>query len=376
MCFYNKKELVFLDSNSFYYFCDFAGSDSNVSNVRINSSVDYDLLYKEFETIIKNKNKTLCISPSVVLEVTTHFRDKKDSLNNLINSFIVFWNKEKFKLGFQNYGPFLKAVDKNGKSILNEVLYNEKQLSDYIEDALVSKIESEVELITIFVYLIFMSYIFMLYKLNENDLDDIMIVFGKEFSEQYETTFKPKLKNTIKDEITVAYKNGTQDKFVQRSFDKYLEECSNLSLSILKAISDVSVKIKESIKMLCSSLTNGKKSYSQKIRRWYLDNARINHFPNGTGKKKKTLDFVLDTIKPAVMAKGYSEEQYCYLKYKISDFYNNGTLIEKNDTEDFWMLFLTSKGMVISFDDYVRKIIRFSNPTNADYINSLSTKNI
>ncbi len=370
MC--KKKEYIFLDSNSFYYFCDYIGSSSNVANVKGNSSVDYPLLYNEFSAIISGKNKVLCLSPTVVLEALIHFRNDQKQLDDMFGTFKKYWVNNHFELGYQNYEPYLQAIDEKGHSLFSNILQSDYKPSLYINDAMSEKIRSEAELAALLIYMIFITYVFMFYKLEEELLNTIMPIFGSKFVSRFDSVLKPRLTTKIERYISASYVSGTEDKIIQNVFDELIEDCSSHCLSIVNSTFTKS----DSVNYLVSMLSPNGKSFAKRIRRWYLDNARKTYFIDDNGDKKETIDLVMDTIKPAVLSKTHNEGQYYYLKLKILDFYNSGKLIEKNDTEDYWMMFLTSKGKVLSFDEYIRKVIRLTNPNNADYINDFSKTKI
>lgn len=370
MC--KKKQFVFLDSNTFYYFCDYIGSKSNVINVKGNTAINYELLYKEFASIIHGKHTVLCLSPTVVLEVLIHFRNDQAKLDDIFETFRKYWNDNHFELGYQNYEPYLQANDAKGHSLFGNILQFGFKPSLYISDALSEKIRSEAELTTLLIYMIFITYVFMFYKLDEELLNPIMPIFGTSFVAQYDSILKPNLTQKIKNHLSLAYASGTEDKVIQKIFDDLLEDCSNHCLSIIGSC----LTKNDSVDYLISMLDTNGKSVSKRIRRWYLDNARKKYFVDENGNKKETIDFVLDTIKPAIISKAQNEGQYYYLKSKVLDFYNSGRLIEKNDAEDYWMMFLASKGRILSFDEYIRKVIRLANSDNADYINGFSNTNI
>lgn len=229
-----KNNILFLDSNSFYYFCDYIGSKSNVENVKGNNSVNYTLLHDAFSEMIEKKTKVISLSPTVLLETIVHFKTRPSDLDTMYKTFVEFWIKKRFELGNQEYGPIFQGSEKGKLEIFNSVLIEHLKPSAFIEKCLVEKANSEATLTVTFVYIVFIVFLFMFFKINESEMESVMSDFGNDFINSYETVLKPDLFKIVKKDILSAYSDGTEGKVIQSHFDNYLKICFNHSISLIE----------------------------------------------------------------------------------------------------------------------------------------------
>ena len=365
-----------MDSNSFYYFCFLFGSPVNVANVEGNTSVDYAKLKLFFKKALSNyPDEIICVSPAVILETIAHFKNKPQKLDTL---YYYFWNvfaNNRSVIGFQSYEPFMLAKDKNGNSIFKSFA-NGNPVSRYINVAFNQKLESEKSLVLIFVYEIFVSLI-LFFFLKNNDKYRLSIIpeFGKRFASFYSKNIRQTLERVILSDLKNAYLDGKEKELVNKNFENYFSMCSTLVLDALNTLKNEGILENEAYIEITCIFGSGKKVID-KARNWYLHNGGRDFVDIGEPKKVKVIEYTLSQIKENIILQGYSSAQAEYISLMIYDFYENGRLVKKNDTEDFWILFLTSKGYLISYDDRVRQIIRRTNPSNADFINKLSNKSV
>lgn len=355
------KSIIF-DANSFYYLNNAFGNNKNYAvNSENNSIVSYKKINQIKSKLLSGKY-CLCLTPITLSEVFFHVDDSKAAFNYL-SYFVNFVKNNNIDLDLVSHGPFFSNI--YGLTIFKHIEKNDFTEKD-IENLKDAKINYEANLIFILYYLIFVFFLFSYVGLFYKDDQKLLNVFEKDLIYEIKTSFEEKTILSIKKILVDAYANKIEDRAIQKNTNLILKECINLVVDKVKTYGD-------KYKTLVALFENFKDDPVRKMRRYYLDNIRDVSFHDSKEKVERN---VLDTINEAILSRNYTKSQSIYLKRKIELFYNSGALLEKNDSEDFWILCEEDNGFILTFDDFIRKVLRFSNPNNADFINAFSTKSL
>ena len=359
-----KNPLVYLDSNSFYFlnYLIFGDKDYCV-NVDSNSDVNYSKL-RLLANDILNKKVMIALTPATIAEILLHnYTDKNKTTQYFknINNYIV---SNHLIIGFRSYEPFFKKGDFDLIEIFDAA--NNCCFSDsYLLEKLEIKIDYESEILCVYFNLLILFFIFCVvgevYKKTTLNFSDL------KKSLSFIISIKPNIKTVISDILRDGYSTGTEKKIIQKNYNKILNEAIGEYITYLKPENEFNIQI-------TSALMLAIKNPVKLLRNIYLKEYKKCIAPESVEKYE---EYNKTIFKNVCKNKNYSDAQCEYLSSMVCDFYKCNRLFEKNNTEDFWILFVSDKdNNLLTYDSKMREFIRKENPSNANFIDSYSNKHI
>lgn len=349
------NNVVLLDTNCFYDVCRITGLSIKCFEGQTNTNVDYKKLTKEIQERLLLKE--LFITPTLLTEVVSHFRNDEEELRRIINHLIFLEQKYEYCLMTNNYGQYFGSlrnlISSGGSLDYRQALIN-------IEKIVENKIDNEAEVLTFVISEIAMSYLACSHKDGDN------ITKAGTFSsfiDLYQNGNRELINKYIKDKIKTtfikAYSEGKEKNSFRTIFDEVLRDCSAFLFIVFDYINDY----------LDGSDEPHYDAYE------IIDKAKgkpiLNRFSGWCSKNKaiESIKQYCEMMATDMLGKNYSKAQCEYLTNVVISIYSSRTKMDKNDSEDFWHLGYIRKGAyLLTFDLQMVDAIDKSEPENANYL--------